>query len=96
MVLTDQAEGLKFKLADGVDIARDDDDDDTIYFTDASYKYSLDSFILDILEGKPHGRFMSYNPATNKTSVLARNLYFPNGVVVSPDQTYVVFCETVL
>lgn len=91
-LLADEVEGLKFKLTDGVDIG----DDGTIYFTDASYKYSLKDFYFDIIEGKPHGRFMSYNPATKKTTLLASNLYFPNGVAVSPDQHFVVFCETVL
>ncbi|KAJ1378714.1 Strictosidine synthase, conserved region [Sesbania bispinosa] len=91
-VLADEAGGLKFNLTDGVDVA----EDGTIYFTDASYKYSLKDFYYDIVEGKPHGRFMSYNPATKKVTILARNLYFPNGVVVSPDQHFVVYCETIL
>ena len=91
-LLTDEVEGLKFKLTDGVDVAHDG----TIYFTDASYKYSVEDSLLDILEGKPHGRFMSYNPTTKKTTLLAHNLYFPNGVAVSPDQQFVIFCETAL
>ena len=68
--------------------------DGSIYFTDASSKYDLSQFIFDILEGNPYGRLLKYNPATNKTSVLADRLYFPNGVVVSPYQDYIVFCET--
>ncbi|XP_061373085.1 protein STRICTOSIDINE SYNTHASE-LIKE 7-like isoform X3 [Gastrolobium bilobum] len=91
-MLVDEVEGLKFKLTDGVDVAHDG----TIYFTDASYKYSIKEALLDILEGKPNGRFLSYNPATKNTTLLARDLYFPNGVAVSPDQHFVVFCETVL
>ncbi|KAJ1378718.1 Strictosidine synthase, conserved region [Sesbania bispinosa] len=77
---------------DGVDVAHDG----TIYFTDASYKYSVKDSVIDILEGKPNGRFLSYNPATNKTTLLAHDLYFPNGVALSPDQQFVLFCETVL
>lgn len=91
-VLAEEFEGLKFNLTDGVDVA----EDGTIYFTDASYKYCLKDFYYDIAEGKPHGRFMSYNPATKKVSLLARNLYFPNGVAVSPDQNFVIYCETIL
>ncbi|CAK7355517.1 unnamed protein product [Dovyalis caffra] len=89
-LLTDEADGIKFKLTDGVDIA----DDGTIYFTDASYTYHLHEFIWDILEGKPHGRLLSYNPTTKETEALARDLYFPNGIAVSPDQDFVAFCET--
>ncbi|RDY11209.1 Protein STRICTOSIDINE SYNTHASE-LIKE 6, partial [Mucuna pruriens] len=90
-VLADEVEGLKFNLTDGVDVA----EDGTIYFTDATYKYSLDDYYIDLIEGKPHGRFMNYNPKTKKVIVLARNLYFPNGVAVSSDQHFVIFCETI-
>ncbi|GAU50128.1 hypothetical protein TSUD_192490 [Trifolium subterraneum] len=91
-VLTTEIDGLKFKITDGVDIAHDG----TIYFTDASHKYSVKDSMLDIFEGNPNGRFLSYNPTTKKTTLLVSDLYFPNGVAVSPDQHFVVFCETVL
>ncbi|KAK3410558.1 hypothetical protein EUGRSUZ_J02525 [Eucalyptus grandis] len=63
-LLTDEAEGLKFNLTDGANVA-----------------------IWDVLEGQPHGRFLSYDPTTKETRVLARDLYFPNGVALSPDQS---------
>ena len=40
-LLTDEAEVVKFKLADGVDVAADG----MIYFTYASYKYMLRDFL---------------------------------------------------
>ncbi|KAJ6398183.1 hypothetical protein OIU77_019064 [Salix suchowensis] len=49
-LLADEAEGVKFKLTDAVDIA----EDGTIYFTDASYKYSLHEFLWDILEDQQY------------------------------------------
>ncbi|KAH7519840.1 hypothetical protein FEM48_Zijuj08G0079800 [Ziziphus jujuba var. spinosa] len=91
-LLTDQAEGVKFRLTDSVDVAKDG----MVYFADASYKYSLSEFTLDFLEGKPHGRLLSYNPRTKRTRVLVRDLYFANGVAVSPDQNSIVFCETAM
>lgn len=90
MLLTDEAEGQKFKLTDGVDVA----DDGMIYFTDASYKYYLREYILDIFEGKPNGRLLGFDPVTKETKVLVSDLYFANGVVLSPDQTHLVYCET--
>lgn len=90
--LTDEAEGVKFKLTDGVDVARDG----LIYFTDASYKYNLEEHLMDILEGRPYGRLLSFDPSTKETKVLVRDLFFPNGVVVSPDQNSLIFCETVM
>ncbi|KAK2991933.1 hypothetical protein RJ640_027824, partial [Escallonia rubra] len=89
-LLTDEAEGLKFKLTDHLDIA----DNGIIYFTDASSKYSLHEFVWDFLDGRPNGRFLSYDPSTKHTKVLVRDLYFANGVAVSPDQKFVTFCET--
>ncbi|KAK8717624.1 hypothetical protein V6N13_044885 [Hibiscus sabdariffa] len=52
--------------------------------------------VWDVLEGKPHGRFMSFDPITRKTRVLVADLYFPNGVAVSPSQDSVILCETVM
>lgn len=91
-LLTDEAEGLKFKLTDAVDVTLDG----ILYFTDASYKYALHEFSSDFLEGRPYGRFLSYDPSTKQTKVLLHDLYFPNGVAVSPDQHSVIFCETLM
>lgn len=89
---TDEAEGVKFNLTDFVDIAKDG----MFYFTDASHKYSLKDADVDILEGKPNGRLLSYNSTTKQTKVLLSDLYFANGVVVSPDQNSLIFCETTM
>lgn len=89
-LLTDEADGQRFKITDAVDVAHDG----MVYFTDASYKYSIKDVTWEMLEGKPHGRLMSYDPATRRTMVLVHNLYFANGVAVSPDQNHVIFCET--
>ena len=88
-LLTDEAEGVKFRLTDGVDVA----EDGIVYFTDASYKYSFWEFAWDYFEGRPFGRLLSYDPSTKETKVLVRDLYFANGVAVSPDQKFVIFCE---
>ncbi|KAL6883778.1 hypothetical protein ACP4OV_011192 [Aristida adscensionis] len=91
-LLADAAEGLRFALTDGVDVAGDG----TIYFTDASYKYGLRDHMADILEARPRGRLMSFDPATRRTAVLARDLYFANGVAVAPDQDSLIYCETLM
>ncbi|CAI0410850.1 unnamed protein product [Linum tenue] len=89
-VLTVEAEGVKFKLTDEVTVA----EDGTIYFTDASYDYTVAESSFDILEGKPRGRLLRYDPDTKQTDVLLHDLYFANGVEISPDQQSLVFCET--
>lgn len=90
-ILSNSVGGIKFKFADGVDVAKDDG---SIYFTDASTKFGYGESDLDVLEGRPNGRLLKYDPSTRATSVLATNLYFPNGVAVSLDQSFLVFCET--
>ncbi|XP_058100079.1 protein STRICTOSIDINE SYNTHASE-LIKE 7-like [Magnolia sinica] len=91
-VLTDEAEGVKFGLTNCVDVTSNG----VIYFTDTSYKYNFNEFRRDALEGRPHGRLMSYDPSINQAQVLVRNLYFANGVALSPQQDFLVFCETTM
>lgn len=91
-LLTDEADGVKFKLTDAVAIT----EDGNLYFTDASYKYSLKEFAWDFFEGRPYGRLLHYDPSSKKTRVIVTDLYFANGVAISSDQHSVIFCETPL
>lgn len=89
-VLTDSCDGKPFAFADDVDIAADG----TIYFSDASWKFGFQEYILDLLEHRPNGRLLSYTPATKTTRLVIDNLYFANGVAVSPDQSFVLVVQT--
>jgi len=89
-VLTTRAGGLPIALADDLDIATDG----TIYFSDASAKYPLADFLLELLEAKPYGRLLRYNPRTKVTDVLLTGLYFANGVALSHDEAFVVVNES--
>ena len=89
-VLTTEAEGLPFRCTNDLDVAGDG----RIYFTDASYKFSLSQLTADLLEHQPNGRFLAYDPRTKQTRVLLRDLYFANGVAVSPDQSFVLINDT--
>ncbi|WCJ40685.1 strictosidine synthase-like 4 [Euphorbia peplus] len=91
-LLTNEAQGLKFKYTNGVDIG----EDGIIYFSDASYKYDVHETVWDIMEGRPHGRLLCFDPSTNNTTVLLSELYFSNGVALSPNQNFLIFCETPL
>lgn len=68
--------------------------DGSVYFSDASTKFGLDEWVLDVLEAKPHGRLLKYDPSTNKTLLLLADLAFANGVALSPTQDYLLICET--
>jgi len=88
-VLTTEADGLPFKNVDGMDIAPDG----TIYFSDVSYKYSDADYMDDLMEHRPNGRLLSYDPETGETSVVLADLYFPNGVAVSRDNDFLLLAE---
>lgn len=89
-LLTAQEGGLPFGFTDDVDVAADG----AIYFTDASWKFHPPNYLADLMEHRPNGRFLKYDPATKTTTKLIGDLYFANGVAVSPDQTFVLINET--
>jgi sugar lactone lactonase YvrE len=82
--------GKPVHFADDLDIARDG----TIYFSDASDKFGIDGFLYDMLEGRPHGRLLRYDPTTKTTTVLLSDLYFANGVALSQHEDFVLVNET--
>ena len=88
--LLTSVEGIDLGFTNDVDIAKDG----TIYFTDASYKWHIEDYRSDIIEHKPYGRLISYNPISGLAEVLKDNLYFANGVALSMDQTFVLVNET--
>jgi sugar lactone lactonase YvrE len=89
-VLATEANGLPFGLTDDVDIAADG----TIYFSDASHKYPGTDYKSDLMEHGTNGRLLAYEPASQEIHLLLDGLSFANGVAVSPDQSFVLVCET--
>jgi sugar lactone lactonase YvrE len=89
-VLSTQADGVAFRCTNDLDIANDG----TIYFTDASSKFPLSNYKADILEHQPNGRLLAHHPKTKTTRVVLKDLHFANGVAITPDQTFVLVCET--
>jgi len=88
--LTTEANDVPFGFTDDVDIAADG----IIYFSDASYRWAIKDYRSDIIEHVPYGRLIAYNPHTKKSTVILDELYFANGVAVSPDQSFVLINET--
>lgn len=88
--LTTEAEGLPFKFTDDVDVASDG----KIYFSDASSGFDIHDYRLDLMVHRPLGRLLVYDPTTKETTTLLSNLYFANGVAVSPNGEFVLVNET--
>ncbi len=89
-VLSTQSDGVPFKMTDDVVRAKSG----MIYFSDASSKFGLDKMMADVFEHGNHGRLLSYDPKTGKTTTLASGLHVANGVTLGPDEAYVLVSET--
>lgn len=89
-MLSSAADGLPFGFTDDLDIASDG----RIYFTDASSRFHQPDYVLDLLESRPHGRLLRYDPATGRTETLLKDLYFANGVALSAHEDFVLVNET--
>lgn len=68
--------------------------DGSIYFSVASTKFGLHNWHLDVLEARPHGQLIKYNPTLNETTIVLDDLAFANGVALSKEEDYIVVCET--
>ena len=66
--------------------------DGRIYYTVSSTNYFLDESVGEML-GAPSGRLMVYDPVKNENTVLRENIHFANGIVLSPDEDYLIFAE---
>ncbi len=82
--------GRAYAFTDDVDVASDG----TIYFSDASDIYGYGHHIEDVLEARPHGRLLAFDPTTRRTSLVLDDLHFANGVAVAADDRFVLVNET--
>ncbi|XP_042474908.1 protein STRICTOSIDINE SYNTHASE-LIKE 3-like [Macadamia integrifolia] len=88
--LATEAEGVPLRFTNDLDI----DDEGNVYFTDSSSKYQRRNFMQLVFSAEDSGRVLKYDPITKKTTVLVRNLQFPNGLSLSKDGSFFIFCES--
>ena len=89
-VLATEQGGRPFRFTDDLEIGPDG----TVYFSDASWKFGVEDYKLDLLEHRPNGRLLAYNPGDGTTRLLLDSLYFANGIAVDPQGQYVLVNET--
>lgn len=88
-ILTDRAGNRSLNRVSSLAIARDG----RIYFCEQSdHPPSFDPY-LELLEARPSGRLLVYDPRTNTVRVLLEHLAFPAGTVLSLDERAVLINE---
>lgn len=89
-VLCTEADDQPLGFTDDVDV----DSQNVAWFSDASVKWGHHHVMNEALESRPNGRLVKYDPASGTCTTVLSELYFANGVAVSPDDTYVLVNET--
>lgn len=82
----------RLRMADDLDIGPDG----RIWFSDCTTRYEMTTNSLDIIEGRPNGRLVVYDPATRKTTTAINHFHFPNGICVAHDGMSVLIGSTSL
>jgi sugar lactone lactonase YvrE len=88
-VVVDTAEGAPFRFVNDIAIDRRG----VVYFTDASAVWRKDQLLEDVLDQRPTGRVLRYEPATKTTTVLAREFAGASGLVLAADERSLLVAE---
>ncbi|MCA0043355.1 ABC transporter permease [Celeribacter litoreus] len=80
----------RIQLADDLDIAPDG----RVFFSEASIRYTVHDWPVDMIESRGNGRIICYDPRDGSTKTVLRNRIFPNGIVCLPDGESLLFNET--
>jgi sugar lactone lactonase YvrE len=90
-VLTNTAGGRPLALTNELAVATDG----TVYFSDSSHTpYDKIDLAHELLEQRPAGRLLRYDPRSHRTDVLLDHLSLANGVALAPDQSFVLVAES--
>ena len=89
-VLADAYNGRKLKFTNNAAVAADG----TVYFSDTSTRFRLEHYKQDLLEHRPNGRVLRYRPSAAGLELVADGLYFPNGVALAPDESFLLVAQT--
>jgi 2-keto-4-pentenoate hydratase/2-oxohepta-3-ene-1,7-dioic acid hydratase in catechol pathway/sugar lactone lactonase YvrE len=88
-VLADTYGGRRLKFTNNAAVAADG----TIYFSDSSTRFRIEHYKQDLLEHRPNGRIFRYRPPAG-LDLVADGLYFPNGVALAPDESFLLVVQT--
>lgn len=89
-VLADAHGGKRLKFTNNAAVAADG----TVYFSDSSTRFRIEHYKRDLLEHRPNGRVFRYRPLDDGLDLIADGLYFPNGVALAPDESFLLVAQT--
>ncbi|XP_045074786.1 LOW QUALITY PROTEIN: adipocyte plasma membrane-associated protein-like [Coregonus clupeaformis] len=84
------ADGVPFAFLNGLEISQTG----TIYFTDSSSRWGRRHVKLEVIETNALGRLLTFDPVSGHVRVLLDGLYMPNGIALSPDESFLLLAET--
>ncbi|XP_070494541.1 adipocyte plasma membrane-associated protein Hemomucin-like isoform X2 [Chironomus tepperi] len=77
------------KMFNSIAVAKNGD----IYFTHSLSDFGMDNGAYSFFSN-PEGRLLHINRKTMEINVILDNLWFPNGIALSPNEDFIVFAET--
>ena len=89
-VLADTHGGRRLKFTNNAAVAADG----SVYFSDSSTQYRIEHYKHDLLEHRPNGRVFRYRPPGPGLDLIADGLYFPNGVALARDESFLLVAQT--
>jgi 2-keto-4-pentenoate hydratase/2-oxohepta-3-ene-1,7-dioic acid hydratase in catechol pathway/sugar lactone lactonase YvrE len=89
-VLAQAYDGRTLKFTNNAAVAADG----TVYFSDSSTRFRIEHYKQDLLEHRPNGRVFRYRPDAKDLDLVADGLYFPNGVALAPDESFLLVAQT--
>ena len=85
---TTEVDGKTAKIFNAVAPAKDG----RIFYTASSTNYHFDEALGEFF-GAPSGRLLVYDPIKHKSEVLQEEIHFANGILLSPNEDYVIVAE---
>uniref|UniRef100_A0AAZ3RPV9 Strictosidine synthase conserved region domain-containing protein n=1 Tax=Oncorhynchus tshawytscha TaxID=74940 RepID=A0AAZ3RPV9_ONCTS len=88
---TRPSDGVPFAFLNGLEISSQTG---IIYFTDSSSRWGRRHVKLEVIETNALGRLLTFDPVSGRVGVLLDGLYMPNGIALSPDESFLLLAET--
>lgn len=89
-ILATHYKGQKLQFIDHLAVAKDG----TVYFSNASQRFTMHNFVYDFLETSMTGGIFAYHPKSDSVTSVLTGLFFANGVALSAQDDFLLINET--